>query len=502
MSGSLLVAWLVGLPLCSAPLVYLAGRLGRASAAPSRPLAAQGTALAALGLTWSVWLMAERDSASGDAASVWLGAAGLRLDGLSLFVGAMALALGVLVVAFCGADIRGQHNEEKFYALLLVEIGAVIAVASATDLFNLWVWFEVMAVTSYVLVAFFSQERASLEAGVKYLVQSVIGSTLALLGVALVLAHTGTLDLNALRASATPSSVLLAAGALLLAGFGTKAGLVPFHAWLPDVYSQAPSGVSALLSGLVTKLGLVAALRALGALASVSPSWALALIGFGVLGMIFGNLLAFRQRQLKRLLACSSLAHLGYALLGIGIGLYAGQPASAEGGVFHLLTHGLMSTAAFLAAGALLYGLRQERRGGAHLSLSDLDGAAGRYPLVTLALSLAVLGLAGLPPLAGFMSEWQIYTAGFGTRSSAIIAIVLLAVLNTVLSLAYYAPVVAAAYRQRPSDLVLGGRPVPTSMTIPLLVLSLGIVALGVLPGLASGLVRPAATALIGAFAQ
>ena len=152
----------------------------------------------------------------------------------------------------------------------------MIGLGCAGDLFNLWVWFEAMAVSSYLLVAFYREQPASLEAGVKYLVQSALGSVLVLLGIALVLAQTGTLRPG--HASATAAQVgspaLLAAGALFLIGFGVKTALVPLHTWLPDAHSQAPSGISAMLSGVVIEAGLVALLRALWPLGRAStPSW-------------------------------------------------------------------------------------------------------------------------------------------------------------------------------------------------------------------------------------
>jgi NADH:ubiquinone oxidoreductase subunit 2 (subunit N) len=159
-----------------------------------------------------------------------------------------------------------------------------------------------------------------------------------------------------------------------------------------------------------------------------------------------------------------------------------------------------MSGAAFLAVGALLYGLRREQRAAANLGLSDLAGAATRYPLLALALSVAVLGLAGLPPLAGFMSKWMIFTSGFETRDIAIIMLVVLGAANSVLSLGYYAPIVTAVFRQQPSALVRYGGSIPTSMLLGPLLLGLAIVALGVWPGLAAGLVQPAAAAIVRGF--
>jgi NADH:ubiquinone oxidoreductase subunit 2 (subunit N) len=138
-------------------------------------------------------------------------------------------------------------------------------------------------------------------------------------------------------------------------------------------------------------------------------------------------------------------------LLGLGIAVYVGQSAGAEGGFFHLLNHGLMKGLAFLAAGALMYVLYIAK--GDHtspLTISDLSGTVKRYPVIALTLSIAVLGLGGLPPLAGFMSKWQIFVAGFATQNTAIDLLVIFAALNSVLSLAYYAPLVNAVYREQP----------------------------------------------------
>jgi formate hydrogenlyase subunit 3/multisubunit Na+/H+ antiporter MnhD subunit len=272
------------------------------------------------------------------------------------------------------------------------------------------------------------------------------------------------------------------------------------HTWLPDAHSQAPSGISAMLSGVVIEAGLVALLRALSALAGVSGSWGALLMGFGALNMLAGNLLALRQTQVKRLLAYSSLSHVGYMLLGLGIAVYAGQLAGAQGGAFHLLNPGLMKGLAFLSAGALLYVLHTALGDHSLLTIADLSGAARRYPLAALALSIAVLGLAGLPPLAGFMSKWQIFVAGFETRDALIEALVIFAALNSILSLGYYAPLVNAVYRQQPSDAVKRGRSLPALMSAPLAAMAAAVVVIGVWPGVMQWLTEPAGRALLSAF--
>jgi proton-translocating NADH-quinone oxidoreductase chain N len=360
-----------------------------------------------------------------------------------------------------------------------------------------------MAVSSYLLVAFDKEQPASLEAGVKYLVQSAAGSTLVLLGIALVLAQTGTLDIAAVReiaaAGNTPSYWLLAAGAFFFIGYGVKVALVPLHTWLPDAHAQAPSGISALLSGIVIEAGLIALLRATAALAGVTPSWAVLLLAFGAANMLAGNLLALRQTQVKRLLAFSSVSHVGYMLLGLGIAVYANSVAGAQGGFFHLISHGLMKGLAFLAAGALLFALRgpADHR---PLLIRDLDGASNRYPLVALAFSLALLGLGGLPPLVGFMSKWQVFAAGLATHNLVIGGLVLFAALNSVLSLAYYAPLVNAMFRRQLSPAVRQGQAVPAAMNAPLLLLALAVVILGLWPALMQELTGAAGAALLSTF--
>lgn len=485
------LVWLIGMPLVAAPLVYFAGRLFNF---------ARWAALIAIGSMWIPFVMAAQAIGTGSI-SVTIGGMTLRMDGISLALAAIALSLGTLVTLYSNQYIAQEENEDKYYAMLVALVGVMIGLGCATDLFNLWVWFEAMAISSYLLVAFYREQPASLEAGVKYLVQSAFGSVLVLLGIALVLAQLGTVNLSEIRSGAAGSIGLLAAGALFLIGFGVKAALVPMHTWLPDAHAQAPSGISAMLSGVVIEAGLVALLRALASLAGVTLSWGVLLMGFGALNMLAGNLLALRQKVVKRMLAFSSLSHMGYMLLGLGVAVYAGQSAGAAGGFFHLINHGLMKGLAFLAAGALLYVL-YIKTGDHHspLTVSDLGGAARKYPIAAFALSVAVLGLGGLPPFAGFMSKWQIFVAGVETNNLAIDLLVIFAALNSILSLAYYAPIVNAVYRQAPSEAVVRGQAMPWTMSVPLVLMAAAIVILGVWPSLVAWITGPAGAALVKAF--
>ncbi len=493
--------WLIAIPLLAVPAVYLVGHMSRGRNTDfDAASAARWAALTALVAAFFPFAQAAHELALYGPTRFAVGLIELQADGLTLLMAGIVYVLAIAAVLFAGPDMAGKADEEKFYALLLILIGTTVGLVSAGDLFNLWLWFETMAISSYLLVAFYRDRPATLEASIKYLVQSGAGSILVLLGVALVLAQTGTLTLSQIRTTATASPGMLAAGALFLVGFGVKAALVPLHTWLPDAYSEAPSTVSAILSGVVTEAGLVAMLRALAALAGVSLSWGLLLMGFGALNMLVGNLLALRQRQVKRLLAYSSLTHIGYMLLGLGIAIHAGQLAGAQGGFFHLVNHGLMKGLAFLAAGALIFALRLGAGEHGPLTIADLSGAARRYPVATLTLSIALLGLGGLPPLAGFMSEWQIFTAGFITRNAAVEGLVVFAALMSVMSMAYYVPLVNAMYRQEASEVVEAGTSIPGAVTLPLVLLALAVVAIGLWPGLLEWLTAPAGAALLVAF--
>jgi proton-translocating NADH-quinone oxidoreductase chain N len=500
MNPILALTWLLLLPLIASPVIYLAGRISArlgATAAPARWLSALTLAVTAAPL----WFVGEAVLTRGPV-SLTVGAISLRMDGVGLVVAATVLALTFLVSVFSIPYMQGEEGEEKYYALLVSMAGTMVGLGCANDLFNLWVWFEAMAVTSFLLVAFYREQRGALEAGVKYLVQSAVGSAMVLIGIACVFAQTGTLDLQQVLATAarpTPPQ-LLAAGALFLVGFGVKTALVPLHTWLPDAHSQAPSGISAMLSGVVIEAGLVAMLRSLGCLAPVGATWGALILSFGALNMVVGNLMALRQTQVKRMFAYSSVSHMGYMLIGFGVAVGYGITNGAAGGFFHLLNHAAMKGLAFMAAGALLYALHIARGSHDPLVVDDLNGAGNKYPITALALSIAVLALGGLPPLSGFMSKWQIFVAGFETRSTGIELLVIFAAVNSVLSLAYYAPLVNRMYRHEPSAVVAAGRPISWLMGAPIVVLALFVVVLGFWPGLVDFITHPAAVHLVSIF--
>lgn len=496
---------MIAIPLVSSPFVYLSGRLGTHDVIlQRRSYLVRGLALLVILAAWIPFGFSVQAFLAGEAQEFIIETIWLRVDGISLLMAGTVLLLGTLVILFSGLYMAGEVGEEKYYAMLLAMIGLMIGLACAGDLFNLWVWFEAMAVSSYLLVAFYREQAASLEAGMKYLVQSAVGSVLVLVGISLVLANAGTLDLLEVREAVLrwegSRLVWLGAGALFIIGFGVKVAFVPLHTWLPDAHSQAPSGISAMLSGVVIEVGLIAMLRALSALTGFAVSWGIIFLLFGALNILYGNLLALRQTAVKRMLAFSSLSHVGYMLLGLGIALVSGATLGAQGAFFHLFTHMLMKGLAFLAVGALIYAMFLQNDLHQPLTINDMAGAAQKYPLPVLALSIALLGLGGLPPLAGFMSKWQIFVAGFQTGNGWIIALMVFMALNSVLSLAYYAPLVNVMYRKLPSKQVLAGKSVPFTLALPLILMMAGVILLGFMPQWLEWIMLPAAQSLLYMF--
>jgi proton-translocating NADH-quinone oxidoreductase chain N len=455
---------------------------------------ARSITLAIIGILWVLFAYATHDLTQIKAHVLVYqqGMIAFYFDGLSLFITAIVLFLATLVTLYSGPEIRGIEGEEKYYTLLLLMTGAVIGLVSAGDLLNLWLWFEMTAITSYLLVAFHRAENDALAACAKYLIQTVTGSICVLFGIALIFAQTGTLDLAHIRVPVTPLMVVV--GAFFIIGFGVKIALAPTYTWLPDAYAQAPTGISTMLSGIVTITGLVALLRVLALLHGLIIGWGAVLIGFGTLNIVVGNLLALRQDEVKRIFAYSSISHIGFILLAVGIGLYDQQYTGFYSGMLHLFNHAMMKALAFLTIGAVIYTHVTQT---STLRINDLKGLATREPIMSFALITACLSLAGIPPLAGFMSKLQIFAAGLSTGSTVITLLIAFAALNSVFSLAYYFPIINALFQP---DSLPPQRQIPSVMYLPIILLIAAVIVVGVAPGLLDGLITPASQILMKLF--
>ena len=435
--------------------------------------------------------------------TVTFGAIDLTFDGISMLLTTVLLILSSVVVLFSVQYIAHENHEEKFYAQLLILIASIIGLSTATDLFNLYVWFELMAVSTYTLVSFYRDRAESLEAGIKYLVQSAAGSVFVMLGTAILFGVTGELKISAIREAIQSSSpAVIVAAACLIIGYGVKSAIVPMHFWLPDAHSQAPAGISAMLSGIVIETGLIAMLRGLSAVKGADLPLGTLFLIFGSVNMLLGTFSALRQQEVKRMLAFSSISHMGYILLGVGFALTFRESAQNSLGIFsHIFNHALMKGLAFLSSGALVYCLKISNGNHDPLYMEDLNGVSKRYPIFALSLSIAALALSGLPLFSGFMSKWLILAGGAVSQKPWVLFFLVLAAFNSVLSLGHYAPMINRMYRHTMNTETVFSTPkYINTMYISIIALCLMVILFGFFPSLTQGLTQLASESFYAMF--
>jgi NADH-quinone oxidoreductase subunit N len=396
----------------------------------------------------------------------------LVIDGYSQFFKLLFLATTVFTVLLSIPYLRLENSAHgESYALLLFATSGMMIMASAGDLITLYLGIELMALSSYVLVASRLHDPRSNEAAIKYLLLGGFSSAFLLYGVALLYGLTGTTSLPAiaeLLAGGDETAVYLPL-VLVLVGFAFKIGAVPFHMWVPDVYEGAPTAVTAFLS-VGPKAAAFAALgrvfyEAFGGLVEV---WAPLLAFLAVLSMAVGNLMAIAQSNLKRMLAYSSIAHAGYAL----IGLVAGSREGVTSAMVYLVVYGLMNIGAFSVVVAI-------RRGGVEgEQLSDYRGLSKTHPLLASAMLVFMFSLVGIPPTAGFVGKFFLFREAIAAGWTPLAVV---AVIFSVVSAFYYLRVVVNMYMQDPEQEVELVATVP--LVASLAVATVLTLALGVVPG-------------------
>jgi proton-translocating NADH-quinone oxidoreductase chain N len=429
--------------------------------------------------------------------SLWWGMlTSLEANGLAVFLGVVAVGLGILVLIYDVSHMGDSPGLPRYYSLILIMLSGAIGIGFAGDLFNLFVFFEVMAIPSYVLVAFRKERWEPVEAAVKYAIMSISGSLLALGGISIIFMYTGNLNLDTFVQStgAMPPRMTMVAVALIIVGFGVKVGMVPLHMWLPDAYQAAPSGISGLLSGITSGAGAIAMLKALAVLVPSGTHPGVVLIIFGVISMFAGNFMALVQNDLKRMLAYSSIAHMGYVVMAMGLALnylpLAGEYAF-RGASFHILNHAVMKGGAFLCAGAIFQSI------GTH-HLHEMRGIGRKDVLVGVAFAFFAFALAGVPPLNGFISKFFICKAGADAGGWGIVAMLML-ILNSAISLGYYLPAMNTILFSRDiSEMAEKPRPLSAWIGIPIIVMMILTVLLGVYPEAGLKIVNPAVQYLMG----
>lgn len=391
--------------------------------------------------------------------------------------------------------VKAERRLSFFYFLLLWFLGTMAWAAVTNNIIMLWVAVEATTLTSGLLVAFFWDRRA-LEAGYKYLMLLTIGITFALFGCVVVYAaahaNAGLGGREALlisevqsAAGLIPPRTALLAVALLVIGFGTKAGFAPFHPWLPDAHAEAPTPVSVLLSGVMIKVALYALARTVCIFFPGIPQLTVFAVALGAFTMVLGVVLALVQDDLKRLLAYSSVSQMGYVLAGVGLGTYLGY----YGGFFHLLNHAIFKALLFMSVGAVLYATGARK-------VSELGGLARRMPVTSTCFLVGSLAIAGFPPFNGFMSKLTVYLALAGSGLWWAVVVAVLASILTMVALIRPAFRVFWAAPPADAEQLVHVREVPITVWAPMVILALACLVLGVAPQVAYTLLDRAAQVL------
>ena len=354
----------------------------------------------------------------------------LVLDGYALFFDILVLAVGMLVVLMSMSYVEETGiGAGEYYALVLFALAGMIVMASSMDLILIFLGLEVMSISVYVLAGAWRAQVRSNEAAMKYFLLGAFATGFLLYGIALIYGATGAtrIDLIADKiAAAIDRRLLLAGVAMLLIAFGFKIAAVPFHMWTPDVYEGAPTSVTALMAVAVKTAGFAAFTRVfLRGFGGLHADWSMLLWVLAAATMTVGNVLALAQRNIKRMLAYSSIAHAGYIL----VALTAGGAAGGSAALFYLLAYAGMNLGAFGVVLAL------GRHGEPHEQIDDYAGLGFRSPLLGAAMAVFMLSLTGIPPLAGFAGKVYVFTAAV---REGYIALAVIGVLNSVVSAGYY----------------------------------------------------------------
>ena len=454
----------VVVPLVAAPLCLLAGRAWLAWI-----IAFAASASATVTATILAYLAFHNGAISyhmGGWAPPW----GIEyvVDTANAFILMLVSAISTVVLAYSPASVAREirpGSQHLFYCMFILCLTGLLGITVTGDAFNVFVFLEISSLSSYALIAMGGQRKA-LTAAFQYLIMGTIGATFFLIGVGLLYMMTGTLNMADMQAripSLQDSRPVLAAFAFITVGLALKAALFPLHLWLPNAYAFAPSAVSAFMAATATKVSLYVLLRftftifgAKFAFLNLPLHWILLVPA--VIAMFAGSFSAIFQRDIKRMLAYSSIAQIGYITLGISLASSAGIAAA----LIHIFNHGLMKAALFCAIGCIFYRIGTTR-------IEQMAGLGRQMPWTTTAIVVAGLSLLGVPLTAGFISKWYLVQAAL---QADLWWLVFLVVLSSMLALVYIWRLVEAMYFKEPPPGRGAVAEAPLSMLVPTLLLA------------------------------
>ncbi|HIE36066.1 MAG TPA: NADH/ubiquinone/plastoquinone (complex I) [Candidatus Omnitrophica bacterium] len=386
----------------------------------------------------------------------------LVLDGLSVFM-LLTVNLVSFMISLYSINYMEKYTAKyKFYTLFLLLLAGMNGVIIAGDIFNLFVFLEIASVSSYALVAY-GVEKEELEAAFKYLVMSSVASLFILLGIAFLYSYTSTLnmaDIASILLNKGINKSVIFATILFISGFGLKAAIIPFHAWLPDAHPSAPAPISATLSGILIKtLGIYALMRIFYNILGTDSLFLKTLMILGTISLIAGAISALGQIDIKRMLAYSSINQIGYIILGLGLG----TPLGILGALFHLFNHSIFKSLLFLNAGSIEYATGSR-------NLKELKGLREKMPITANTSLIASMSISGIPPFNGFFSKLIIVLACI-QKNHFVYAF--WAILGSILTLAYFAKLQSCTFFGKLPQNFKNIKEVPFFMKTTMIILSL-----------------------------
>lgn len=478
---SSLILWVFLIPVILGVVIFFTGRFGA--------FLREGLASVGVAASFIISLLIAKHILKGEVITFWN--ENLRADGLSTLMILLASLMGTLVLIYSQKYIKEHPRLAKikpkltrYYAFISLFLGMVNWTCVMNNFAMLYISMEFTTLSAAFLVIFYFR-RSSLEAGFKYVMLVTAGMAFALLGCILIYsAKPGLLkltDMAKLAETLPPSTVLLAC-AFFVVGFGTKAGLVPFHAWLPDAHAEAPAPVSALLSGIVIKVGAYALARTITVFAEHYHSVVVFVAILSSASMLIGIFMALVQDDVKRMLAWSSISQIAFVVEGLGLGTYLG----VFGGMFHIINHTLNKALLFLSVGALTYytGIR---------SIRELGALKKSMPITAFCFLVGAISISGLPPLNGFVSKFTLFVAA---AKAGLLWASIIAILTGLLTTACFGLAVYKIFWVKPAQ-SNEVREVPASMLACMLVLAILCIAVGLFPNIVNPLLDKAATVIM-----
>jgi len=404
----------------------------------------------------------------------------LRLNMLSWFFAITIVSVGALSIIFSLSYIREREKTDFYYLMMLLVNATMLGIVLAGDLVSFYIFWEIMSWSTFLLISY--NRGPALAAGMKYIVMSIIGSVCFLVGMLSLYVTFDTLNISQiapLMTSVSSGYILFILVAFGIA-FGIKNAVLPFHTWLPDAHSEAPSPFSAVLSGVLIKMGaygfllimyVIVGLKVFPRLGLGLFSFHYILCWFGAITIVIPTFIALLQNDAKRLLAWHSIGQIGYIILGLAFG----TSLSVAGGVFHVFNHAIFKSLLFLAVGAVEYRTKGVR------DLNSLGGLIKRMPVTFIAALVGALGIIGVPLTNGFVSKWLIYKTLILEGHPFLAFAAFIGTWGTLLSFyKFLHNMFLGQLPEKYKDIQKS----PISMQLPMIVLSLAILLFGILPGI------------------